>query len=173
MMGDWGECSNGLNCTSRQVESGIWIAQQGEWYSLLYSNYSVISNYLFVGRSDYFVERSDYFLERSDRKMERNDLERSDYETKWPDTTELNLNRLVLGNKTLAFGISLSFVSYIDASYLVGPPCRFVFSSIPLDTILYSSPAAGAELSMVNSNRASKALFSRLHTSFPAGLLGR
>ena len=105
--------------------------------------------------------------------MERNDWKRSDYGTKWPDTTELNLNRLVLGNKTLAFSISLSFVSYIDASYLVGPPCRFVFSSIPLDTILYSSPAAGAELSMVNSNRASKALFSRLHTSFPAGLLGR
>ena len=59
---------------------------QGELYSLLCSNYFVISNYLFVERSDYFVEQSDYFLERSDRKMERNDLERSDYGTKWPDT---------------------------------------------------------------------------------------
>ena len=47
-------------------------------FSLLCSNYFVISNYLFAERSDYFVERSDYFLERSDRKMERNDLERSD-----------------------------------------------------------------------------------------------
>ena len=56
-----------------------WIAQQGELYSLLCSNYFVISNYL-------FVERSDYFLERSDRKMERIDLEQSDYGTKWPDT---------------------------------------------------------------------------------------
>ena len=58
------------------------VAQRGELYSLLCSNYFVISYYLFVERSDYFVERSDYFLERSDRKMERNDLERSDYGTK-------------------------------------------------------------------------------------------
>ena len=78
------------------VQMGIWIAQvaqRGELYALLCSNYFVISYYLFVERSDYFVELSDYFvewsdyfLERSDRKMERNDLERSDYGTKWPDT---------------------------------------------------------------------------------------
>ena len=76
------------------VQMGIWIAkvaQRGELYSLLCSNYFVISYYLFVERSDYFVERSDcflersdYFLERSDGKMERNDLERSDYGTKSP-----------------------------------------------------------------------------------------
>ena len=56
------------------------VAQRGELYSLLCSNYFVISNYL-------FVERSDYFLERSYRKMER-----SDCGTKWLDTTTTTVN---------------------------------------------------------------------------------
>lgn len=60
----------------------------------------------------------------------------------------------------------------VGKPYLAGPPCRFVFSSMPFHTMLFSSPVAG-DFPMVKINRASKAFLNRLHNSCPAGLLGR